>query len=192
MNERQAAPMEAKGWKHNRFILCTKIGYEDWKTGVCKEWTDGVANGRRPAWIENRAKFIERRLKRPDYHVPVWLYRSDKSACGYVVAEVTLHRAGISRRKVLRLFPYLSKWDETMVNRWGEALLAAHLQDFERGIAEIPVLEWENAVKNSPHHRDYGLILAYDPCRLLFAMYPQRVGDAIKQSLTKAAMEAGQ
>lgn len=190
MNEDQAEPVEAKGWKRNRYVLCTKIQYED-GSGVPDEWERGFANSRRPPWIERRAWFIERRLKRPDYPIRVWLYRKDASHTGYIVAEVPLQRAGISRRKVLRLFPYMSQWDWTMVNYWGEALLAGHLHDFERGIAEIAPWDWDRAVKNSPYHRYYGLMLLHDPCRLAFGMYPQRVADAIKQSLTKAALEAG-
>src|SRR5258708_2680289 len=130
MSEDQMQTLKPRGWKHNRYILCTQIGCQD-KMGMPDEWEHGLADSRRPAWTETRARFIERRLKRSDFHVPVWLYRQDASHCGYIIAEVPLHRAGISRRKVLRLFPYLSKRDWTMVDRWGEALLVSHLQDFE-------------------------------------------------------------
>jgi len=185
-NHDQTAP---KGWKRNRYVMCTKMQCED-GSGLPDEWERGLADSRRPPWIEQRAWFIERRLRRPGYQAHVWLYQKDASHAGYIAAEVLLQQAGISTRKVLCLFPYLSKWDWTMVDYWGDALVAGHLQDFEYGVAEIPPLDWRRALQTSPHHRHYGLMLAHDPRRLIFAMYPAHVASAIKLSLTRAATEA--
>ena len=174
--------------KYRRHVLCTQAQYQDGR-GLPDEWERRIAYARRPPWMERRTRFIERRLWRSDYPVHVWLCHSDSTASGLVIAEVPVHRAGISRRKLLRLFPYLREWGWTMVDDWGEALLKGHLHDFERGIADAPAWEWEHAVSTSPHHRHYGLLFLYDPARLVFAMYPQRVADEIKQSLAAAAAE---
>ena len=171
--------------EYRRSILCTKVACHDGR-GLPDDWERDFDNSRRPAWIEKRGRFIQRRLTRPDCPVHVWLRKSDVSFL--VIAEVLLHRAGISRRKLLRLFPHLRTWDWTLVDDWGEALLKTHVQDFERGIAES--LAWDLAVKSSPRHRHYGLLFLSDPSRLVFAVYPQRVADAFKESLAAAATEA--
>jgi len=65
-----------------------------------------------------------------------------------------------------------------------------HLQDFERGVAGIQPEQWARALSESPLQQHYGLMLVNDPPRLLFSLYPERVADAINQSLILAALEA--
>ena len=185
MQTDSSSPPKFQGWKYKRHVPCAQAQYEDMK-GICQEWERGLDDSRRPPWIEQRARFIQRRLTRPDYRAHIWLRHTHD--LDLVIAEVPCHRAGISRRKVMSLFRYLRTWDSTMVDRWGEALLTSHLEDFMDGIGETQ--EWHHAVKASPHQKHCGLMLLHDPVRLVFAIYPKRVADAIKESLGKLALEA--
>lgn len=154
------------------------------------EWDRRLSQARRPAWAVQRLQFIKRRLAQPNFSIRVWLHHRASSDCSLIVAEVPLHQAGISRRKLLHLFPYLQNRDWAQVDCWGEVLVKFHLQDFERGVAGIQPEQWARALSESPLQQHYGLMLVNDPPRLLFSLYPERVADAINQSLILAALEA--